>query len=67
MMRELLLFLCGIAVGVVGFYAIQCLYNWIESLRSKVERLRFELGHYQMQRELWTEFQFWKREQKGKE
>lgn len=66
-MRELLFFLCGIVIGVGGLYALQCLYDWINSLRDRVERLRFELGHYSMQRELWTEFQFWKREQKGKE
>jgi hypothetical protein len=59
-------FFIGIVVGVLGYFSIQWIYNWIDKLSKRVESLRWEAHRYTMMQEEWAEFQFWKREQKEK-
>jgi hypothetical protein len=65
-MRDVLIFGCGLVVGAGGLYALFALHRWVDSLSSKINILKWELERYTMERELWAEFQFWKREQKEK-
>lgn len=57
-------FFIGVAIGVLGYFLIQLLYNWIEGLRKRVESLRWDLERYSMMQEQWVQFQAWRREQK---
>jgi hypothetical protein len=59
-------FFIGLVLGVLGYFSIQWIYNWINKLSSRVESLRWEAHRYTMMQEEWAEFQFWKREQKEK-
>jgi hypothetical protein len=60
-MRDILIFGLGVIVGAGGLYALFALYQWIGSLSRRVERLRWELSHYNQEKELWGEFHDWKR------
>jgi hypothetical protein len=66
-MIETIVFVIGCLLGVFTVIVIQKTYDWIDGLASRVERLKFELGHYNRERELWGEFHDWKRTTKGKE
>lgn len=63
-MIETTVFVIGCVLGVFTVIVIQKLYNWIEGLSRRVKSLRWELEKLSMIKEDWTEFQFWKREQK---
>lgn len=66
-MIETIVFAFGIGLGICTVIVIQKVYDWVDNLASRVERLKWELGHYSQERELWCEFHDWKRMQKGKE
>jgi hypothetical protein len=65
-MIETLIFGLGVAVGAGGLYALYALYQWIARLKNRVESLKWELHHHTINRELWTEFSHWKREEQSK-
>lgn len=65
-MNELVYALIGAGLGVAGLLSVQWLYNWIAQMHKEVERVKWELDHYRRMGEDWTEFLFWKNEQKKK-
>ena len=60
-MIDILIFVCGVVVGTVGLYALQCLYNWVDSLSRKVADLRRQHSGIIQDIDLWYEFNDWKR------
>lgn len=63
-------FIAGIIIGgsltFFGFLGCYFFVNWVKEKTAQIESIKWELERYTMERELWTEFQFWKREQKEK-
>jgi len=55
-------FFIGLVVGVLGYFSIQWIYNWVDGLADRARKLRFEIEHYRLTKEQWTEFQVWKQE-----
>ncbi len=55
-------FFIGLLVGIAAYFSIQWVYNWVDSLADRARKLRFEIEHYRLTQEQWTEFQVWKQE-----
>jgi hypothetical protein len=55
-------FFIGLLAGMVGYFSIQLIYNWVDSLADRARKLRFEIEHYRLTQEQWSEFQVWKQE-----
>lgn len=66
-MLETIISVVSFILGVLIVFAVQKLYEWIVDLSKRVERLKWELGHYTTEQKLWNEFHEWKRTQKGKQ
>lgn len=66
-MIETIVFVIGGVLGVFTVIAIQKVYEWIDSLVTRVRSLRIEHERVQEDLKLWYEFNDWKRMQKGKE
>ena len=63
-MRELLFFLWGCLLGVLGTLGVFYLYNWIQKMRDRVSHVKGELQRLLDIREEWYEFQEWRRKNK---
>ena len=63
-MNELIYTIIGAGLGIAGLLSIQWLYSWIAQMRKEVDRVKWELDHYRRMSNDWTEFNFWKNEQK---
>jgi hypothetical protein len=63
-MIDIGLIVLGAVLGVVGVLAVQWLYSWIADMRKQVASVKWDLERYQLQREDWVEFTYWKNEQK---
>ena len=61
---ELIFIVVGAILGISGLLAVQWLYQWIASMHTKIESVKWELDRYQRIREDWVEFTFWKNERK---
>lgn len=67
MIELIVSFVVGIIVGAGGLYALQYLYEWMDSLAYRVRNLRMTHARFTEDVNLWYEFNDWKRMQKGKE
>lgn len=65
-MIEVFLFVLGCVIGVCVVLVIQWVYNWIEKTYNQVQSLKWELDRCYRIKDQWTEFLYWKNEQKEK-